>query len=100
MPIDFHDERNKNSYSSRNADKSWKDAMKSLTEGVVINKAADIGCGCGNYCKAIHDMGGPFVSSVDYSAWKLKETNQKLEKYDRQVSYKIGYAYNTGLPDD
>jgi ubiquinone/menaquinone biosynthesis C-methylase UbiE len=45
-------------------------------------------------------MGVPFVTGVDFSASMLKGANQKLEKYDGQVSFKIGDAYNTGLPDD
>ncbi|MFA1822817.1 class I SAM-dependent methyltransferase [Virgibacillus oceani] len=100
MPIDFHDERNENSYNSRSADEDWKDIMKSLTEEIAINKAADIGIGGGIYSKALLDMGVPFVTGVDFSASMIKGAKKNLEKYDGQVHFKIGNAYNIGLPDN
>lgn len=99
MPINFHDERNENSYNSRNADKGWKETIKSLTKGTVINKAADIGCGGGIYSKALSDMGIPYVIGVDFSVPMLRGANQNLAKYDGGISFKKGDAYKTGQPD-
>jgi len=99
MSIDFHDEGNENSYNARSADQDWKDIMKSLTEDVVINQAADVGCGGGIYSKALLDMGVAFVTGVDFSASMIRGAKKNLEKYDGQVHFKIGNAYNTGLPD-
>jgi len=56
MPIDFHDEQNKQTYATRNADESWISLIKDTV--VVSNtRIADIGCGGGIYTKALIKMG-------------------------------------------
>lgn len=53
MTIDFHDESNTRSYTTREAASSWRDCIgKTLTEK-NIHKAVDIGCGGGIYAKAL-----------------------------------------------
>jgi len=66
MPIDFHDEQNRRTYASRNADTSWRTFVEKYA--VIANKSvADIGCGGGIYTKALAEMGASRVVGVDFS---------------------------------
>ncbi|MFC4548375.1 class I SAM-dependent methyltransferase [Paenactinomyces guangxiensis] len=66
MPIDFHDQKVRFTYSSRQADHSWTEFMGNLlnwTEKQVV----DIGCGGGIYTKAFVGLGAQKVIGIDFS---------------------------------
>ncbi|MBT2214637.1 methyltransferase domain-containing protein [Virgibacillus dakarensis] len=100
MSIDFHDDRNQESYTSRSADKGWAGAIISIIDKGSIQHAVDIGCGGGIYSKALIDMGVPFVTGIDFSESMLKGARQNSENYEGQITFKIGNAYKTGLPNE
>jgi ubiquinone/menaquinone biosynthesis C-methylase UbiE len=96
VPIDFHDAANQRTYSDREADASWREAVTRLvdpTSAVVI----DVGCGGGTYARAWHDLGAATVTGVDFSGPILdaaRETHGDLPG----VSFRRGEATATGLP--
>jgi ubiquinone/menaquinone biosynthesis C-methylase UbiE len=51
MPMNFHDEKNRNSYVSRQADETWLRKMRDLADPNGL-RVADIGCGRGIYSRA------------------------------------------------
>lgn len=67
MGIDFHNKDNQTTYTTRQADHSWMEAMKDLVPIMNISKATDIGCGGGIYSKALADMGVSSIIGVDFS---------------------------------
>lgn len=96
MPINFHDERNRMTYTTRAADESW---VKFITENVVVpsKKIADIGCGGGIYTKALAVMGASHVTGIDFSEEMLKGAAGNC-KGIHQVSFSKGDACNSNLP--
>lgn len=65
-PINFHDEKNRNSYASRHADESWQRTMQQLVNPKGM-RVADIGCGGGIYASAWVDLVAEHVIGVDSS---------------------------------
>lgn len=96
MGIDFHNEQNRNTYSTRIADDSWVKAIKDLAQFDNISKALDIGCGGGIYSKALSDMGVPYVTGIDFSEEILKGARENCKEYTN-ISFKQGDALHTGL---
>ncbi|WP_339212314.1 class I SAM-dependent methyltransferase [Solibacillus sp. FSL W8-0372] len=96
MGIDFHNEKNKYSYSTRKADSSWIHAMEELVNFNNIPKALDIGCGGGIYSKALSDMGVMSVTGVDYSEEILKAARENCAEYPN-ISFRLGNALQTDL---
>ncbi|AZN40972.1 class I SAM-dependent methyltransferase [Paenibacillus albus] len=96
MPINFHDERNRTTYTTRIADESWVNCME---EHVVISNKhiADIGCGGGIYSKALADMGAASVTGVDFSEEMLKGAIENCKDINH-VSFLLGDAYHTNMP--
>ena len=66
MPIDFHDTANRSTYSGREADASWREAVVTLLEpaGAAV---VDVGCGGGTYTRAWSELGAATVTGVDFS---------------------------------
>jgi ubiquinone/menaquinone biosynthesis C-methylase UbiE len=91
MAIHFHDERNKNSYTTRIADKQWITLIKQLLNGQWIQQAADIGCGGGIYSKALCTLGIPKVVGVDYSEPMLAAARENCRDYP-QIQFLHGDA--------
>ncbi|GIP33337.1 hypothetical protein [Paenibacillus sp. J2TS4] len=56
MPINFHDEQNRQTYAARIADESWVSLIREFVE-VSNKRVADIGCGGGIYTKALVEKG-------------------------------------------
>jgi ubiquinone/menaquinone biosynthesis C-methylase UbiE len=56
MPIDFHDAANRDMYSGRDADATWRAAATTLVDPVGAD-VVDIGCGGGTYTRAWHELG-------------------------------------------
>lgn len=52
MPINFHDEQNRQTYATRNADESWISLIKDPVD-ISNKRIADVGCGGGIYTKAL-----------------------------------------------
>ncbi|WP_336046235.1 class I SAM-dependent methyltransferase [Solibacillus ferritrahens] len=96
MGIDFHNEKNRYSYSTRKADSSWIHAMEELVNFNNIPKALDIGCGGGIYSKVLSDMGVMSVTGVDYSEEILKAARENCNEYPN-ISFKLGNALQTDL---
>jgi len=96
MPINFHDENNRQTYATRNADAAWKALM--LDTITVSNKQiADIGCGGGIYTKALIEMGAAHVTGVDFSAEMLKGAAANCQ-HMANVTFLQGDAYQSNLP--
>ncbi|WP_370642335.1 hypothetical protein [Virgibacillus salidurans] len=45
MTINFHNPDNKDSYSTRKADISWRDTIRKMVDMQDIHDAVDVGCG-------------------------------------------------------
>lgn len=96
MPINFHDEQNRWSYTTRDADESWAALIRKYVD--VSNKqVVDIGCGGGIYTKALIAMGASHVIGVDFSEEMLKGATENCKNIDN-VTFLQGDAYNTNLP--
>ncbi|MCM3668524.1 hypothetical protein M3181_05850 [Mesobacillus maritimus] len=52
MGINFHDGKNRHTYTTRIANDSWMEAVKKIVSIEKVTNAADIGCGGGIYVKA------------------------------------------------
>lgn len=96
MGIDFHNEKNRNTYSTREADDTWREAIKNLVQFDNISDALDIGCGGGIYSKALSEMGAASVTGVDFSEEILKGARENCKEY-QNISFKQGDALHTGL---
>ena len=96
MGMDFHSHSNRSTYTTRNADNSWVEAIKSLVHMEDISKAVDIGCGGGIYSKALSDMGASSVTAVDFSKAMLEGAKEHCKEY-KNILFKHGHALETGL---
>ncbi|MFD3262214.1 class I SAM-dependent methyltransferase [Paenibacillus lentus] len=95
MPINFHDEQNRQTYATRNADESWK-ALIENTVDVTNKRIADIGCGGGIYTKALIEMGASHVMGVDFSDEMLKGAANNCKGIPN-VTFLRGDAYESNL---
>ena len=97
MPIDFRDPANRRTYSGRDADPSWEDAVGRLVDPVGAD-VVDVGCGGGTYTRAWHLLGAATVTGVDSSPPILgaaRESHGDLSG----VSFRSGDAPDTGLAE-
>ncbi|MDG5785995.1 class I SAM-dependent methyltransferase [Evansella sp. AB-P1] len=99
MGINFHHDKNRLSYASRQVDSSWKDRIKALVPVENIERAVDIGCGGGIYSRALSEMGIKSITAVDYSQTILDSAKERNKEYD-QITFKYGIAHETGLPSE
>lgn len=95
MPIDFHAEQNRNSYTSRNVHDSWTNMVNRHTT-VKGSRVADIGCGGGIYTKKLAEMDAAEAVGVDYSAKMLEAARESCGGY-RHVRFEPGDANGTSL---
>ena len=98
MPIDFHDSANRSTYSGRQADASWREAVGELIdpEGAAV---VDIGCGGGTYTRAWSELGAATVTGVDFSE-PILDTARSDHGNLPGVTFRAGEAAGTGLPDN
>ncbi|GIN72763.1 SAM-dependent methyltransferase [Bacillus sp. J14TS2] len=96
MGINFHNKKNQRTYTTRNADQSWIEAINNLVPIEDISRALDIGCGGGIYSKALSDMGVTSVTGVDFSKAILEGAQENCKEY-RNISFQFGNAFDTGL---
>lgn len=95
MSINFHDEENRHSYTTRIADESWISLMKLVTD-MNNMQVADIGCGGGIYTKALANMGAAHVTGIDYSVEMLKGAATNCANMSN-VTFLQGNAYKTNV---
>ena len=98
MPINFHDKRNRMTYTTRTADVSWLSLIEEHA-GIAGKKILDIGCGGGIYTKALASSGAAHVTGLDFSNEMLKGAVRHCENLSN-VTFQQGNAYNSGLPDN
>ena len=97
MPIDFRDPANSRTYSDREADVSWRDAVLGLVDPAGAD-VVDVGCGGGTYHRAWHELGAATVTGVDSSGPILDEARAGHGDLPG-VAFQLGDAADTGLPD-
>jgi SAM-dependent methyltransferase len=97
VPIDFHDGANRRSYSGREADASWGEAVVRLVDPDGAD-VVDVGCGGGVYTRAWHELGAGTVTGVESSAPILDEARTSHGDLPG-VNFRDGDAGATGLPD-
>ena len=96
MGIDFHNNTNRYSYTTRDADNSWRHTISDLVQFDKNLKALDIGCGGGIYSKALSDMGVASVTGVDFSEVILEGARENCKEYEN-ITFKVGNALETDL---
>ncbi len=96
MPIDFHQDANRRSYSNRDADVSWRSVVGALVEPTGT-RVVDIGCGGGVYTRAWHDLRAATVTGVDFSG-PILDSAQESQGALPGVRFILGDAAATGLP--
>ncbi|MFD1019937.1 class I SAM-dependent methyltransferase [Thalassobacillus hwangdonensis] len=96
MPIDFHNEANRYSYSGRSVDPSWVDLFQKLVDTYHIEYPIDIGCGGGIYSRVLASIGTIRVLGLDQSAPIINTAKQHSD--DPRLSFQQGDALCTGLP--
>lgn len=96
MPIDFHRDINRRSYSDRDADDSWRSVVGALVKPTGA-RVVDIGCGGGIYTRAWHQLGAAVVTGVDFSAPILDSARRSRGELPG-VRFVLGDAAATGLP--
>ena len=96
MPINFHDQQNRTTYTSRHADASWLTTI-SANATITDKQVVDIGCGGGIYTKALRHLGAAHVTGVDFSTEMLQGAAKNCEGLE-QIAFVQGNAYATGLP--
>jgi SAM-dependent methyltransferase len=95
VPIDFRDPANRRTYSDREADPSWREAVVGLVEPTGLH-VVDIGCGGGTYLRAWHELGADAVTGVDSSA-PILEAARESHGHLPGVAFRQGDAAATGL---
>ena len=97
MPIDFHDTANRETYSGRDADDSWRAAVLALVDPSGAD-VVDIGCGGGTYTRSWSELGAATVTGVDFSE-PILATAAEAHGSLPGVTFRQGEAAATGLPD-
>jgi ubiquinone/menaquinone biosynthesis C-methylase UbiE len=95
MPIDFHDPANRLTYAGRQADDTWRSAMREIVDPAGLH-VVDIGCGGGTYSRAWLELGAARVTGVDFSAEMLATARADSPQ---EITFAQGDAAATGLPD-
>jgi ubiquinone/menaquinone biosynthesis C-methylase UbiE len=95
MAIDFHSRTNRSTYTGRQADAGWVEAIR-RTVDPADKRVADIGCGGGIYSQAWHELGAEVVG-VDFSEQMVAAAREQAAGLSR-ISFRQGDATTTGLP--
>ena len=96
MAIDFHDDKNRNSYTAREVDRAWTETITGHVPFEKIAKAVDVGCGGGIYTKMLSAMGIPSVTGIDFSETMLDAAREN-SKNSPNIIFRYGTAFRTGL---
>lgn len=97
MNIDFHDQKNKATYSGRTVDHSWSQAMLKLVDPTGKH-VVDVGSGGGIYSRAWLELGAASVIGVDFSQVMLSAARENTQDL-AAITFVHGDALSTGLPD-
>ncbi|HZH21846.1 MAG TPA: class I SAM-dependent methyltransferase [Geodermatophilus sp.] len=76
VPIDVHAPANRGTYGGRDADASWRDAVRAGLDPAGLD-VADVGCGGGVYSRAWSELGAASVVGVDSSAVMLSAAEEE-----------------------
>ncbi len=96
MTIDFHEEKNRQSYAARSASADWFEAIQKWVTPAG-KTVIDIGCGGGIYSKAWAELGAHQVVGVDFSSVMLAAAKENCSGYST-ITFSLGDAAQTGLP--
>ncbi|MFD3448751.1 class I SAM-dependent methyltransferase [Microbacteriaceae bacterium 4G12] len=96
--MNFFDEKNKHSYTTREADVTWVNAIRDVID-VTEKEAVDIGCGGGIYSRTLLEMGVKKVTGVDFSKAMLEGAREYCQGISN-ISFQEGTALATELPDE
>jgi ubiquinone/menaquinone biosynthesis C-methylase UbiE len=97
VPINFHDPANGLTYAQRTAGPEWVASIRRLLD-CGNPRVVDIGCGGGTYCLGWLDVAAASVVGVDFSQANLRGAALTCGE-DPRLSWRLGDAVNTGLPD-
>ena len=97
MGIDFQDPVHRRTYSDRDADPTWREAVLGLVDPLGVT-VVDVGCGGGTYTRAWHELGAAAVVGVDSSEPILAEAVRSHGDLPG-VDFRPGKAAATGLAD-
>ena len=95
MAINFASKANRYTYSDREADRGWADAIRAIVDPSGKD-VVDIGCGGGIYSTAFSDLGAASVIGVDSSAEMIGSARKRAVGHDT-VTFRIGNAASTEL---
>ncbi len=98
MPIDFHSEKNRRTYASREADPSWYDFLSNLID-IRGKKILDVGCGGGIYTKELAKVGAYEITAYDFSEQMLEAAKENCNGHNN-ILYMKGNAHEINLPDE
>lgn len=96
--MDFQAEKNRSSYSMREADVTWIHQIQIMIN-VKDKQVVDVGCGGGIYSKALADLGANHVVGVDFSEQILSSAKQNCRDYNN-ISFVSGNALETTLASE
>jgi len=96
MSIDFHAQKNRYTYASRQAHPDWASAIRAILDPAGL-RVADVGCGGGIYSKAWADLGAAEITGVDFSEQMILAATEKNDGTPN-ISFRKGDALATGLP--
>lgn len=98
MTIDFHNQNNRFTYSTRDANITWINKINEICD-VKGKKVLDIGCGGGIYSKAFVKMGASEVCGLDFSKELLSAAKENCKEYTNTY-FRLGNALDTGLDEE
>jgi ubiquinone/menaquinone biosynthesis C-methylase UbiE len=75
MSIDFHKAENRYTYSGREADQNWRNAITTIVDPLGKH-VADVGCGGGVYTRAWAQLGAQEVIGVDFSEQMVQAASE------------------------
>lgn len=70
--------------------------VNNLVDLIKGKRCLDIGCGNGNFCFALADLGAEFAAGVDFGAHSVKYANKirKTRKNGGKCEFKVGNVYH------
>ena len=95
MAIDFHSKTNCSTYTGRQADGGWAEAIRRIVDPRG-KRVADIGCGGGIYSRAWREIGAGDVVGIDFSAEMVAAAREQA--WLDRISFRQGDAMATGMP--
>lgn len=96
MSIDFHAQKNRGTYASREAQPDWAATIRTILDPTGKH-VADIGCGGGIYSAAWANIGAADIVGVDSSEQMILAAAEKTKRRSN-IRFQTGDALATGLP--